>query len=149
MLLAATSTRYYTTTNSSGLHDLTSANTGAFIWTIIAIVLAILGGILVYALFLNKKNEGKFKGFLGWLYDFLKFKTMSIEIILKICYLMAAIFITLWSFTWFGLGPMWWMFFVWIIGGNLVIRILYELALITVMIWRNTEEIRKSLSHKK
>jgi hypothetical protein len=62
---------------------------------------------------------------------------------------MAAIFITLWSFTWFGLGSMWWVFFVWIIGGHLIIRILYELALITVMIWRNTEEIRKSLSHKK
>jgi hypothetical protein len=124
------------------------ASAGVLIWTIISIILAIIGGVLVYALFLNKKNEGKFKGFLGWLYSFLKFKTMSIEIILKVCYLIAAIFITLWSFTWFTAGPMFWMFFVWLIGGNLVCRVIYELSLITVMIWRNTEEIRKNTSKK-
>lgn len=146
MFLSAISTSYYTTTSAStgGLDDLVGASTGAFIWTIISIVLAIVGGILVYTLFLNKKNDGKFKGFVAWLYDFLKFKVMSIEVILKVCYLIAAIFITLWAFTWFGAGSMWWMFFVWLIGGNLATRIAYELALITVMIWRNTEEIRKN-----
>jgi hypothetical protein len=142
MFLAATSTNYYTT--SSGLTNPSNTSTGIFIWTIISIVLAIVGGILVYTLFLNKKNEGKFKGFLAHLYDFLKFKTMSIEIILKICYLIAAIYITLWSFTWFATGSTFWMFFIWLIGGNLVARLAYELVLITVMIWRNTEEIRKN-----
>lgn len=44
------------------------------IWVIISLVLAIVGGILIYFLFLNKKNDGKFNGFVGWLYDFLSFK---------------------------------------------------------------------------
>jgi hypothetical protein len=121
------------------------SNTGILIWTIIAIILAIIGGILVYTLFLSKKNEGKFKGFLGWLYGFLKFKTMSIEIILKICYLITAIFITLWSFTWLATGSTFWMFFVFIIFGNIGARVGYELSLMLVMIWRNTEEIRNNL----
>ncbi|MCL1930050.1 hypothetical protein FWF93_02850 [Candidatus Saccharibacteria bacterium] len=147
MFLAVSSSYYggYSGLSSSASTGQLSVGmgTGALIWTIISIILAIIGGILVYALFLNKKNEGKFKGFLGWLYNFLKFKTMSIEIILKVCYLMTAIFFTLWSFTWFGTGSTWWMFFVFIIGGNLATRLVYELSLIMVMIWRNTEEIRK------
>ena len=43
----------------------------------------------------TKKNEGKFTGFLGWMYDFLTFKKMVIENILKILYLILAEFITL------------------------------------------------------
>ena len=41
------------------------------VWVIIALILAIVGGLIVYFLFLSKKNEGRFTGFLGWLYDFL------------------------------------------------------------------------------
>ena len=44
------------------------------IWTIVSVILAIIGGIVLYFTFLSKKNEGKFTGFLGWLYDFLTFK---------------------------------------------------------------------------
>ena len=143
----------YSRTNSSSLLATSSSTsvgdgTGVLIWTIISIVLAIVGGILVYALFLNKKNEGKFKGFLGWLYDFLKFKIMSIEIILKVSYLILAIFVTLWSFTFFASGSTWWMFFVCLIFGNLGARLAYELSLIVVMIWRNTADIRKHLIKK-
>ena len=39
------------------------------IWTIVSVILAIIGGIVLYFTFLSKKNEGKFTGFLGWLYD--------------------------------------------------------------------------------
>ena len=62
------------------------------VWLIISLVLAIVGGILVYFLFLSKKNEGKFTGFLGWLYDFLSFKKMFLEALLKITYLIVAIY---------------------------------------------------------
>ena len=39
---------------------LTSA-VGSTVWVILSLILAIVGGILIYFLFLNKKNEGKFK----------------------------------------------------------------------------------------
>ena len=76
------------------------------IWVVISAILAVIGGIVLYFTFLSKKNEGKFTGFLGWMYDFLTFKKMMIENLLKILYLIAAIFITLGSFALIStLGP--------------------------------------------
>ena len=64
--------------------------TGSAVWMIISIVLAIVGGFLIYFLFLNKKNEGKFNGFLEWLYQFLSFDKMFLETLLKVTYLIFA-----------------------------------------------------------
>lgn len=65
------------------------------IWIIVSLVLAIVGGIVLYFTFLKKDNEGKYTGFLGWMYDFLTFKKLTIENVLKILYLICAIFVTL------------------------------------------------------
>ena len=54
------------------------------IWIIVSLVLAIVGGIVLYFTFLKKDNEGKYTGFLGWMYDFLTFKKLTIENVLKI-----------------------------------------------------------------
>ena len=66
---------------SSKIYGTTSLNSaiGSSVWLIVSLILAIVGGILVYFLFLSKKNEGKFTGFLGWMYDFLSFKKMFLE----------------------------------------------------------------------
>ena len=63
------------------------------IWIIVSLVLAIVGGIVLYFTFLKKDNEGKYTGFLGWMYDFLTFKKLTIENVLKILYLICAIFV--------------------------------------------------------
>ena len=68
------------------------------IWIIVSLVLAIVGGIVLYFTFLKKDNAGKYTGFLGWMYDFLTFKKLTIENVLKILYLICAIFVTLSSF---------------------------------------------------
>ena len=113
------------------------------VWLIISVVLAIVGGILVYFLFLSKKNEGKFKGFVGWLYDFLSFKKMFMEALLKITYLIVAIYITLSSFA--IIGSSFLGFLVYLIVGNLIARLVYEFSLILLVICRNTTEINKNL----
>ena len=46
----------------------------------IIMLLALAGAILVNFLFLSKKNEKKFDGFLGWLYDVLSFKKLMVTI---------------------------------------------------------------------
>ena len=74
------------------------------VWIIVSIILAIVGGILLYFLFLNKKNDGKFNGFVGWLYDFLSFKKMFLEALLKITYLIMALYVTLVSFALIGIN---------------------------------------------
>ena len=63
------------------------------IWVIVSIVLAIVGGIALYFTFLKKENEGKYTGFWGWMYDFLTFKKLTIESVLKILYLICALFV--------------------------------------------------------
>lgn len=116
------------------------------IWLIVALVLAIVGGILVYFLFLSKKNEGKFTGFVGWLYDFLSFRKMFLEALLKITYLIVAIYITLSSFA--IIGSSFIGFLATLVIGNLVVRVVYEFSLILLVICRNTTDISKKLSNK-
>lgn len=123
-----------------------SSAIGSSVWLIVSIVLAIVGGILIYFLFLSKKNEGKFTGFLGWLYDFLSFKKMFLETLLKITYLIVALYITLSSFALIGssfLG-----FLMTLIVGNIVARVVYEFSLVLLVICRNTTEIAKNTSKK-
>lgn len=129
---------------SSKTYGTTSLNSavGSSAWLIASIVLAIVGGILVYFLFLSKKNEGKFTGFLGWLYDFLSFKKMFLETLLKVTYLILAIYVTLSSFALIGssfLG-----FLMTLIVGNLVVRITYEFSLLLLVICKNTTDIAKN-----
>ena len=68
------------------------------VWGIISVILAIIGGILAFFLFVQAKQEPKNK-FLKWLKDFLAFKTMWIEPIMKIAYYVATIFCVLISFS--------------------------------------------------
>ena len=119
---------------------------GSSVWMIIALILAIVGGILVYFLFLSKKNEGKFKGFLGWLYDFLSFKKMFLEALLKITYLILAIYVTLSSFA--LIGTNFFTFLLVLILGNVLVRVIYEFSLILLVICRNTTDIAKNTSKK-
>lgn len=117
---------------------------GLLIWTIISLVLAIGGGITLYIIFIKKGN--KFKGFLKWAHDFLNFKTLLLEDILKVSYLILALFITLYSFGLIGTSVI--SFFLVLIIGNLVLRIIYELSILIIKICKNTTEINNKLGKK-
>ena len=122
-----------------------SMGIGAIIWIIISLIAALVGCFLVYFMFVKKEGKEKNK-FLNWLKDFLRFDNMLIETILKIAYIFAAIFLTLFAFTFFALGFA--GFLMWLLTitfGNLLLRVIYEGMLIKVMIWKNTTEIRKNM----
>jgi len=114
---------------------------------IVCAVLAVAAGIVLYFTFLDKKNDGKFKGFLGFLYNFLTFKTLSLELILKICYLIAASFTTLYSL--YLISVNFFSFLILLILGNLVIRIVYELVLLQILMYRRVSNIEDELKKKK
>ena len=135
---------YSSSYSRSLLNSSSAANSS--IWIIVSLVLAVVGGILIYFLFLSKKNEGKFKGFVGWLYDFLSFKKMFMETLLKITYLIFALYITLSSFAFIGTNFL--VFLAYLIIGNVVVRIIYEFSLLLLVICRNTTDINKKLSKK-
>lgn len=114
------------------------------IWTIVSVILAIIGGIVLYFTFLSKKNEGKFTGFLGWLYDFLTFKKMMIENVLKILYIIVVLFVTLSSFGLMSISFL--AFLLTLVIGNVLTRVIYELLLVKLVICKNTTEINKKLN---
>ena len=118
---------------------------GAGIWMIIASILAIIGGILVYFLFVKSKETPKGK-FGKWLKEFLSFRIMWIEPILKVVYYIATIFTILFSFTFLGLmGTLgigaFLMFLLTLVLGPVLIRVVYEMTMMFIMIWRNTKDI--------
>ena len=132
----ATTYNMYTTPATS------SAFAEAGIWVIISFILAIIGGILLYVLFTTDKNEGKFKGFLGWVYSFLRFDKMLIEILLKVVYMIGAIFITLASF---ALIPQSFLSFIlMLVFGNVALRLGFEASMVAISIWKNTTVIREN-----
>ena len=135
----------YGSSYSSAARSLSSIS-GSLVWTIIAAVVAVVGGIVLYFTFLSKKNEGKFNGFLGWMYEFLTFKKLVIENILKICYLIVAIFVTLSSFS--VISTSFLGFILYLTLGNLIARIVYELLLVVLVICKNTTEINSKMKSK-
>ena len=127
---------------TTGMAPRIDVSMSSAVWTLVSLILAAVGCFLVYFLFVKKEVKTDSK-FLKWLKSFLNFDTMLIESILKIAYIFVVIFITLSSFSLISYSFL--SFVVILIFGNLIARIIYELILITVMIWKNTAEIKKSL----
>ncbi len=116
----------------------TSSAAEAGIWIIIAAILAVIGGVLVYFLFVNKKETPKGK-FLIWLKDFLSFKTMWVETLIKVFYYITTIFVILASFAIISTSFL--SFILTLILGPVLTRLVYEGMLMFIMIWRNTKDI--------
>lgn len=114
---------------------------GEVIWTIIAIVVAIVGGIGLYFTVFNKKNENKHKGILAKIYNFVNFKYFLIDDLFRIIYLISAIMITLLSFNYITS----WKFFVVLIFGNFSLRLTFELLLLFIEMCSNVREVNKKL----
>ena len=127
---------------TTGLDSALSKGVGSMIWLIIAFVLSFIGCFVVYFLFVKKDGKPANK-VLAWLKGFLRFDKMLIETILKIAYIFVALFITLGSFAVIGINFL--SFLSILIVGNLVARVMYELSMIMIMIWKNTAEIKDKL----
>ena len=117
---------------------------GTAIWTAIAFVIAIAAGIMIYFMFV-KDNKPVSKN-LQKLKDLLDFKTMLIEPILKIVYIISTVFIILFSFGFISINFV--SFLMVLILGPIGIRIVYELMMINIMIWKNTKEINDNIKDK-
>ena len=116
------------------------------IWMIVSFVIALVGGILLYYLLLKPERDVPNK-FLAWVKDFFTFNKMLIEDILKIAYIVLAIFITLFSFSLIAVN--FFAFLGLLIFGNIILRLLAEFLLLFVMIWKNTNDINKRLKNSK
>lgn len=132
--------------------NVNSAMAGFGIWTIVALILAIIGGVLIYFLFVKAKTTPKGK-FAKWLKDFLSFKIMWIEPILKVIYYITTIYVVLFSFNYLGMtgmlgGTAFLMFLLTLVLGPILVRVVYEFTMILIMIWRNTRDIAANTEKK-
>ena len=146
----STPTYYNTMSDYDAVYEAAAALPESFyIWFIIAGILALIGGILVYFLFVKSKTSPKGK-FAKWLKDFLSFKIMWLEPILKILYYVLTIGCILVSFGFIGYGANGiLMFFLTLILGPIIIRLGYEMTMMFIMIWHNTQVLADQTDKKK
>lgn len=114
--------------------------------SVIFLVAALAGGVVLYFLVFNKQKDGKYQGFMKWVYDFVHFRVLTVEAIVKILYLISAIAVTLMSFLYFAGGLIGLLLCpLQIILGNIVVRIAYEFAIMLILLVRNSTEINAKL----
>ncbi len=133
---------YYNT----DLYRTTSSINDASVWTVVSILVALCAAIVLFFTFLNPKNAEHYTGTTKKIYDFLSFKVMSLESILKICYLFVAIYITISSFSYISTSVI--AFIVVLIVGNVVARLVFESALLILMIHKRLMEISEKMPTK-
>ena len=111
--------------------------------TVILFLIALVGGICAYLMFVKSDEEPKDPRLLK-LKEFLSFNKMIIEGLLKATYIIFALFITLYSFQ-IMVGTSFITGLMLLILLNILLRIGYEASLIVLLIWRNTSDISKKL----
>ena len=111
--------------------------------TVILFLIALVGGICAYLMFVKPDEEPKDPRLLK-LKEFLSFKKMIIEGLLKATYIVFALFVTLYSFQ-IMVGTSFITGLMLLILLNIMLRIGYEASLIVLLIWRNTSDISKKL----
>ena len=115
----------------------------ATVMAVLGLVIGIIGAFVIFFGFMPKKNEHRFGGWMGKLYDFLNFKFYIIEGLLKFTYVLVACICT-------GMGLFMSLSIVelthgliLLVGGNLAARIVYEFILMLIMACRNLGELNK------
>lgn len=128
-----------------------SAQITGIVSTICWIVALVVALVLFFA-FLSPRNEGKFHGFLGWVYEFLNFRKLMLEAVLRIIYMVVAVFLLLFglAYIFIGLGNIGQNLLTGLgiaVLGNVVVRLLYELIMLFVLICRNVADINRKLGN--
>lgn len=131
----------------SSLSSTSSAMQGIYVWTIVATILAIVGSILVYFLFVKSKTN--FKGAAKTLKDYLAGDIIHIESLAKMFYYAGLIYVVLTSINsliMIGIsgsnaGDCILSFFAQLLLGPIVVRFVFELIMMLIRIWKNTDKM--------
>ena len=126
-----------------GINAISASSSSSTSGSLIAFIVAIAASIVIYFVFMDKKEENKYTGFVKNLYDFLHFKINFIEAFSKIAYITTTLYVTITSFSLIKVDVA--LFFMTLILGNIIIRILYEAAFLLYNIYLNTKEINNKL----
>ena len=126
---------------------ITDTTTGSFtateVWIIISCILAVIGGIALYVMYLNPNNEKKITGDLLKVHKFFNFKITIIQPILKVLYLITTLAVTLGAFAY--IGSNFFKFIFVLVVGNIGLRLTFEVLLLLMTLTNNVNEINKKL----
>lgn len=117
------------------------------VWIIVSVILAVIGGIFLYNTYFNKNKENSYKGLKKVLYDFVNFKITIIEPLFRVAYLITTIAITLCSFSY--LTENFFKFISILVFGNIIVRLSFELMLLTLKLIKDVSEINSKMTKKK
>lgn len=116
------------------------------VWIIISVLLAVIGGILIYTNYLGSDKEDSYTGTKKFLYDFFNFKITIIEPIFRLLYIICTIALTLGSFS--LIGTNFFGFIGVLVFGNVALRLSYEFILLVLNMFKNVSEINDKLGKK-
>ena len=116
--------------------------TGTQVWIIVSCILAFIGGLFLYIVFVRNK-ENKYSGNLVKVHKFLNFKLTIFEAVLKVMYLVAALSLTLSSFAFIGTN--FFTFIYLLIFWNLFLRITFEVLLKLFILAKDVSDINKKI----
>lgn len=111
-------------------------------YNIVGLVIGIMASILIYFLFINvdKKYDSKF---INSAKKFLNFETNTIEPLLIISYIYAAVYFFIVSINLINVDFL--SFIQTLLISQVLIRIIFEIAMLSVRIYKNTSEINKKM----
>ena len=120
-----------------------SLRTLATVFSVISILTAVAAAVVAFIFLMSEEKRAKLSGFMGTLADFVNFKTLFIEKILKCFYVAITVycvvdgFFTL--FFSFGTG------IVLMLLGPIIVRLVFEAAMLFILLVQNVIEINKKL----
>ena len=111
---------------------------------VLAAVIAIAGGLALYFLFVRRPNT--FQGTAAGLHDALTFRVYYTERLLRVLYCITVAALTVYSV--FLLFSNVFAALALLIIGNVLARIIFEFALLLLVLCRNTQEINRKLGQQ-
>lgn len=128
------------------ISDATKSFSISEVWIIISVLLAVIGGIFLFTTYFSKDKENEYTGLKKVLYDFVNFKFTIIEPIFRVLYLIIAFALTLSSLS--LITTNFFEFIALIVFGNIIVRITFELLLLTLKLFKDVSEINEKISKK-
>ena len=108
---------------------------------VLAAIVALAGGLALYFLFVRRPN--RYHGAAARLHDALTFRTFYTERLLRALYCITVVALTVYSFI--LLFSHFFLALLCFAGGNLIARIVYEYALLLLVLCRNAQEINRKM----
>ena len=112
-----------------------------FFLPMLALIVMIAGGLALYFLFVRKPNH--YQGATAKLHDIFTFRTFFTERLLRALYCITVVAIAVYSVM--LLFSQFFFALVFFVCGNLIARIVYEYALLLLVLCRNVQEINRKM----